>query len=75
MRSAAVGDRGVESIQYAISLTQASIVDVDGDTIRLEVDGLSEANSLLGPPEQYANASLFWYIGTAGIFKPRLVVY
>lgn len=74
-RSTAAGDDGVETIQYAISFDLAGITLVEGDWIKVEIDGLSLADSRLGPPENYANANLNWLIGSAQIFQPRLVTY
>lgn len=74
-RSTALGAVGTETIQYAISLNVAGIVVADGDQLGIAIDGLSVADSLQGPSQDYANASLYWLIGSAQINQPRLVIY
>ena len=74
-RSSAIGDIGSETIQYAISLNLAGIVVTDGDRLGIAIDGISMADSRLGPPEQYAAANLDWEIWDAQIYQPKLVTY
>lgn len=74
-RSTANGDFGVETIQYAFTLNLPGITLAAGDSLKIEIDGNSLADSSLGTPGVYANANLNWLISSAQIFQPRLLTY